>query len=381
MDCLGVDFNIEAADDIEDGSTPAYLDSFAQLDLPKTVSDSSETEQLEANSANENVVPSVLVNGSPEPSSPPVGKKKRPYNRRSTPKSEGPMVKLLKLSPNTISKHTNGEMKPPSVPVSPHQESEPAETTPVEESVAMPLPLPVPKKRIVNGPNLLRNKQVKKKVVGNSKAVYRKPSKTGDTLNRTVAGVKPLDVNPEDSGFVECVKCFAVVSVSSAREHLSVCGIPVPQAVEDNDIGIYFTAVDLLIKRLTYFHLCCILVLPPVESLPALTPLGPPPPLPSPISPSKGYGTRASSIRSVQSTYGPDACGICGARGLSDGLSRYLHAHLHHQRHACLVCGSMHAKVAALVKHLQAVHGKEDRYLHIRLLSSFHLVLNVFISV
>lgn len=35
----------------------------------------------------------------------------------------------------------------------------------------------------------------------------------------------------------------------------------------------------------------------------------------------------------------------------------------------------MHAKVAALVKHLQAVHGKEDRYLQKRLNSSFHLII------
>ena len=86
----------------------------------------------------------------------------------------------------------------------------------------------------------------------------------------------------------------------------------------------------------------------------------------SPSSPSKGgssrgYGTRASSIRTVQSIYGPDACGLCGARGLGDGLARYLHTHLHHHRYTCLVCGSMHGRVAALVKHLQAVHGKDDR--------------------
>ena len=67
-------------------------------------------------------------------------------------------------------------------------------------------------------------------------------------------------------------------------------------------------------------------------------------------------------MRSVQSTYGPDAGGLCGARGLSDGLARYLHTHLHHQRFTCIICGSMHSKVSALVKHLQAVHGKEDRY-------------------
>ena len=84
--------------------------------------------------------------------------------------------------------------------------------------------------------------------------------------------------------------------------------------------------------------------------------------MPSAASGSRGYGTRSSSIRTVQSTYGPDACGLCGARGLSDGLARYLHSHIHHQRYSCLFCGSMHARVAALVKHLQAVHGKEDRY-------------------
>ena len=92
-----------------------------------------------------------------------------------------------------------------------------------------------------------------------------------------------------------------------------------------------------------------------------MVPLGPPT-SPSKTSTRSSYGTRASSIRSVQSTYGPDACGLCGARGLSDGLSRYLHSHLHHQRYTCLVCGSMHARAEALVKHLQAAHGREDRY-------------------
>ncbi len=357
----GVDFNIEAADDIEDGSSPAYLDSLAPLGVPETVSNSFDAEHPEVDSANENVVPNVVVNGLATPSSPSTVRKKRPYIRRSIPKSEGPVVKLLKLSPNTIKKHTNGEMNPPPVPVPPELEPcGPVETSPDKELIAMSVPIPVPKKRTVNGPSLLRNKQVKKKVVGKSKAVYRKP---GEPINRTsVAGVKPLDSPVEESGLVECVKCSAVVSIESARDHLSVCGAVISPPVEENTIG---TRVVLLWIYLTTGLIYFSISVPPspVESIPVVTPLGPPPPLPllSSLSPSKGYGTRASSIRSVQSTYGPDACGLCGARGLSDGLSRYLHAHLHHQRHACLVCGSMHAKVSALVKHLQAVHGKEDR--------------------
>ena len=229
MNLAGVDFNIEAADDIEDGSTPAYcLDSLAPLEVPETVPNSFEEEQPEADSANENVVPSVLVNGLAVPSSPP--KKKRPYVRKSIPKSEGPVVKLLKLSPNTIKRHTNGEMNTPPVPVPP--EPEPVETSPVKDSVAMPVPLP--KKRTVNGPNLLRNKQVKKKVVGKCKAVYRKP---GEPLNRTVIGVKPLDSPTEESGLVECVKCSTVVSIESAREHLSVCGTVIAPPVEKQVTG------------------------------------------------------------------------------------------------------------------------------------------------
>lgn len=328
--------------------------------MPEAGSSSCEIQQPEENSANENVVPSVVVNGFAAPSSPPVVKKKRPYNRRLTPKSEGsPVVKLHKLSPNTIAKHTNGEMNPPPEPVPLEPEPLPVET-PSDEAVAMPVPLPMPKKRTVNGPNLLRNKQVKKKVVGKSKTVFRKPDKLGDAQNRTsVLGVKPLDSPEEDSGLVECVKCYAVVSVNSAREHLAVCTGVLP--VVENDIGTSCVNQIDVTKRLIESSSQ---ISVPVESQLAVIPPVPPVPLalPSPISPSKGYGTRASSIRSVQSTYGPDACGLCGARGLSDGLSRYLHAHLHHQRHACLVCGSMHAKVSALVKHLQAVHGKEDRY-------------------
>lgn len=369
---VGVDFNIEAADDIEEDSTPAYLDTLAPLGVPDTISENAETEQVEASSANEDEVSSVVINGSPSSSSPPTVKKKRPYIRRSIPKSDGPLVKLLKLSPSTITKHTNGESTPLSVPVSPHREVEPPETPlQVEEPATMPVPLPVPKKRTVNGPNLLRNKQVKKKVVVNSKTVYRKPNKTIESQNRTsVVGVKPLGFPTEDSGLVECVKCFAIVGVSSAREHLSVCGSIILAAAEENDIGTHLpsTVSELSLKQLTCYS-TPITVPSLAESISPLTPLGPPPPLslPPTVSPSKSYGTRASSIRSVQSTYGPDACGLCGARGLSDGLSRYLHAHLHHQRHACLVCGSMHAKVSALVKHLQAVHGKEDRWVEITL--------------
>lgn len=359
-----MDFNIEAADEIEDEPAPEYLDTLAPVEVPKTVSENAKIEQLEASSANEDEVPSVVINGSPTSTSPLIVKKKRPYNRRSIPKSEGPLVKLLKLSPNTLTKHMNGEMNPPSVPASPHHEVEPSETQlPVEEPVTTPVPLAVPKKRTVNGPNLLRNKQVKKKVVVNSKTIYRKPNKASETLNRTsIAGVKPLGFPAEDSGLVECVKCFSIVSISSAREHLAVCDSIIPAATEENDIGIQLLSHMLALSfKLKICSSIPIIVPSPAESLPITTPVGLPLTLPSPISLSKSYGTRASSIRSVQSTYGPDACGLCGARGLSDGLSRYLHAHLHHQRHACLVCGSMHAKVSALVKHLQAVHGKEDR--------------------
>lgn len=356
----GVDFNIEAADDIDDNSSTGFLNSVAPIEVPEgTVTSSCEVKQPEEESANENVVPSVVLNGFAAPSSPPIVKKKRPYNRKSAPKSEGdPVVKLLKLSPNTIARHTNGDMDPPAEPVPLEPEPLPIDRSP--ESMVMPVPMP--KKRTVNGPNLLRNKQVKKKVVGKSKPFYRKADRLSESQNRTsVLGVKPLDSPVEDNGLVECVKCSAVVSVLSARDHLAVC--TGGSTSVESDIGTKFSSrnpgfVDAMAKIFS-----TILVPSPVDIQPPIIPIAPPAPiaLPSPISPSKGYGTRASSIRSVQSTYGPDACGLCGARGLSDGLSRYLHAHLHHQRHACLVCGSMHAKVSALVKHLQAVHGKEDR--------------------
>lgn len=230
----GVDFNIEAADDIEGDTTSAYLDSLAPSEVSDVAINSCGTEQSTVHSANESVVSSALVNGFTTPTSPPFVKKKRPYVRKSISKSEDPVVRLLKLSPNTIAKHTNGDMNQPPVP----HEQESVDKSSVD-STNMPVPLPVSKKRTVNGPNLLRNKQVKKRVVGKSKAIYRKPDKWGETPNRTsVAGVKPLDL-PEDNDLVNCVKCSAVVSVLAAREHLDVCGLSSSPSADD--IGTIFS--------------------------------------------------------------------------------------------------------------------------------------------
>lgn len=268
-----------------------------------------ETPPPETTSANEADGAHTSVNGGDNITTPPSLKKKRPYVRKSVPKGEaGPVVKLMKLSPNTIARHTNGEVKTV-LPVSP-----------------LAAPVSLSSKRRVNGPGFTRSKQGVKKKAVKSKEAYR--NSLVRNRGNSELGITPLDSTKE--GKVECVKCSTVVNIASARQHLTVCTGQMPQEVIE-------------------------------QPIPAVVPLGPPPSPKSPIKGSRGsYGTRASSIRSVQSTYGADACGLCGARGLSDGVSRYLHAHVHHQRYACLVCGSMHARVSALVKHLQAAHGKDD---------------------
>ena len=209
----GVDFNIEAADDIEDSSNQAYLDNV----VPPEQLDPETCNNPELNEQDDKVATSPVVNGFTAPTTPPTAKKKRLYNRKLSPRSEGPVVKLLKLSPNTIARHTNGEMRSESVP------SE-TENSPAAPTKLAPVSVPhgLPKKRTVNGPNLLRNKQLKKKVVGKSKAVYRKPDRLSDSRT-SLPGVKPLDPPVEESDFVECVKCLAVVNVLSARDHVAVC--------------------------------------------------------------------------------------------------------------------------------------------------------------
>ena len=269
-------------------------------------------------SAIANVPPDLVVNGiEPIISSPSPVKKKRLYQRRPSSKPENEqlasqaVVQLSKLSPDSISLHTNGEVSAP------------------------------PKKRTVNGP-MFRNKHIIKKKVLKPKAAVRKTE-----VKEPKAEVPSTFT--EESDFVECVRCAAVVEVANVRQHLTVCAVPV--TAEEMDLSKDFrTRKD----SNSFYH-----VLPLTISG---TNIPESPSTPSKASGSRGYGTRSSSIRTVQSTYGPDACGLCGARGLSDGLARYLHSHIHHQRYSCLFCGSMHARVAALVKHLQAVHGKEDRY-------------------
>lgn len=203
--CAGVDFNIEAADENDTEPPPPFLEELA-LPLPE-VPDSipevpdnlpveektvNEAATVDATSATANVPPDLSVNGidSIESSPSPV-KKKRLYQRRPSSKPENkqlesqPVVQLPKLSPNSFSTQPNGEIGVP------------------------------PKRRTVNGP-MFRNKHIIKKKVVKPKATVRK----AEVKESKVEAPSTLS---EESDFVECVRCAAVVEVANVRHHLTVC--------------------------------------------------------------------------------------------------------------------------------------------------------------
>ena len=236
----GVNFNIEAADEVENGTPSVYLESLAPVDLQGVEEENREVgpEETYCSANVDSVVPSVVNGIDKSPALPVESKKKRPYQRRSSikavdiieqqpqtqqpapgspPPSQQPVVKLHKLSPGTIAKHTVREVE---------------NNGEVEVAV-----VPTPKKRSnVNGPGLLRqNKHIKKK--------FARP-RTG--VGKKWDGVRVKEEKPESeklavvsSGneladeLVECVRCTSVVPISSARQHLSVC-IPVTP-VKEND--------------------------------------------------------------------------------------------------------------------------------------------------
>lgn len=213
----GVDFNIEAADELGSETPHGFLEDGEHLGTTTGLVDRCETPPPESTSANEGEkAPSV--NGGVSLFTPPSAKKKRPYTRKLLPKSESsPVVKLHKLSPNTIARHTNGEPKT-------DEEAAPGMPSAVEATVSPlakpPISLPPTKKRALNGPGFIRSKQAVKKKAVKSKVGPRHALikvRGGAEL-----GITPLD-SPDEEPKVECIKCSAVVGVSVARQHLSTC--------------------------------------------------------------------------------------------------------------------------------------------------------------
>jgi len=212
---VGVDFNIEAADENDTEPPPPFLEELAMPlpevpdsipEVPDSLPEEEKTISVAAieNSASAitNVPPDLSVNGiEPINSSPSPVKKKRLYQRRPSSKPESeqleslPTVHVQKLSPNQIAVHTNGEVGVP------------------------------PKRRTVNGP-MFRNKHIIKKKVVKPKAPVRK------TEAKELKTEVPLAL-PEETDYVECVRCAAVVEVGNVRHHLTVCSVPITG--EEND--------------------------------------------------------------------------------------------------------------------------------------------------
>ena len=292
-----MDFNIEATDNVDSVEPPVsnFLDEPYPLEAPSEIEPKTseivkqtdcvkETHESAAAAAAPPVTPSV--NGNVFITPPTVKKPKRPYNRRSGSKSgekgAGPVVKLTKLSPKTLSRHTNGVSQPeeetaliatatpvvnefvhssPPPPPRPHQippqmqdppEEEPQAPVVQEEplpSVSQPQssqpPAVAPSKngRARFGPTLLKRNTSMKKVVM-PKGIPRSKAKAAAALKADAkaaaangeSGIRPFaDKEPEPC--VECVKCAAVIKVSSARDHLTACPgqPPIPTPVNDEN--------------------------------------------------------------------------------------------------------------------------------------------------
>ena len=290
----GVDFNIEATDDVDSGELPVsgFLHEPYPVEAPSEVGPAEPSDivkQTDSSVAAENQESSAAtipsVNGTAFLTPPTVKKQKRPYVRRSGSKnsekaSSDPVVKLTKLSPRTIARHTNGvssSQEPTPVvsvlqsPPPPHRSSTPpphmleppeleeAASLVAEEEQLVSVPQPLPQSPAVpvkngksrssgGGPSFLKRNPSKKKVVmpkgvprSKAKAVaaQKAEAKAAAAANGESSGIRPLP-DDEVEPCVECVKCFAVVKVSSARDHLTACSgkppIPtLPKPVNDEN--------------------------------------------------------------------------------------------------------------------------------------------------
>lgn len=288
-----MDFNIEATDNVDSKELPVsgFLHEPYPLEAPSEVGPAEpsdivkQTDSVVTAENQESAAITPSVNGTAFLSPPTVKKQKRPYVRRSgsknSEKASDPVVKLTKLSPRTIARHTNGISSsqepnsivfqspppPPRPSTPPHQMQEPPEkeeaasvvaTAAEEEQIAsMAKSLQSPPVSTKNGksrstgggPSFLKRNPSKKKVVM-PKGVPRSKAKAV-AAQKAEAKAAAVAANGESSSIrhltdeetepcVECVKCSAIVKVSSARDHLTVCpGKPLiptlPKLVNDEN--------------------------------------------------------------------------------------------------------------------------------------------------
>ena len=221
---LGVNFNIEAADDIENGTPSVYLETLPPVEVFEGEPEKSDT-VTEVVDEVSGVVPSV--NGVENKPSPRIKRKRQQSKRHSSPKAAStPVIKLHKLSPGTILKHTA-----PSPFVEPEP---PAAASPVVSASSPPFEngealVPLARKRTLNGPSLFRNKHLKKKAAKPKTAPRKKDTvKPKDEKTEPENSLVRNKSGEDESRLVECVKCSALVTISSARHHLSVCSSVTP---------------------------------------------------------------------------------------------------------------------------------------------------------